>query len=110
MNRFHFKLKFVFVFCNVIQWNTIVPNVLIEIINQIDDHIINLKSIKYNNLFVASYSTTFPTAPVVAWFISSSAVKEPGVPVSNTAFVPLKVVALAADPLDSGSLISHLRL
>ena len=56
-------------------------------------------------MFELSHSTTLPTAPVEAWFISSSAVNVPDGEVTNIAFVPLNVVALAAEPPDSISLI-----
>jgi len=51
-------------------------------------------------LFVESHSTTIPTAPVLAWLISSSGVKVPGVGEAAilTAYVPLNVVAEAAEP------------
>ena len=48
---------------------------------------------------------TLPTAPVVACVIFSSTTKEPETPVTFIAFVPLKVVAVAAEPEARGSLI-----
>ena len=50
-------------------------------------------------MFVESHSTTLPTAPVVAWLISSSGTKVPGVGEEAilTAFVNLAVLAVTAE-------------
>ena len=55
----------------------------------------NLVWYQYRILFVASYSTTLPTAPVVAWFISSSAVNVPDTEENTAAYNCLLVSALA---------------
>ena len=55
-------------------------------------------------MFELSHSTTLPTAPVVAWLISSSTVKLPDGELIFIALVTLKVVPVAADPFELGSL------
>ena len=55
-------------------------------------------------MFVASHSTTLPTAPVDAWFNSSSTENVPETLDKLIAFVALNVVAEAAEPPDYGSL------